>query len=217
MSPAGGVNRRSMLKRSALIAAGAVVGGSILGCSSSTAPSAPVVSTPSSETPPSVDPPKVLLVYFSRAGENYYYGDRIDLEIGNTQVAADMMSSTSNVEVYRIEAADPYPQSYAETVDRNSREQDQDARPAIAGSLPPVVDFDTVLIGSPIWGSRLPMIMRTFTESLDLDGKNIFPFVTYAVSGLGNTVEEYRPVPRCHCRRRAGDPGRSSTRRQTGC
>jgi hypothetical protein len=28
----------------------------------------------------------VLLAYFSRAGENYYNGDRIDLEVGNTEV-----------------------------------------------------------------------------------------------------------------------------------
>ena len=29
----------------------------------------------------------VLLAYFSRPGENYYYGGRIDLKIGNTEVS----------------------------------------------------------------------------------------------------------------------------------
>jgi hypothetical protein len=29
---------------------------------------------------------RILLAYFSRAGENYYNGDRIDLEVGNTEV-----------------------------------------------------------------------------------------------------------------------------------
>lgn len=29
----------------------------------------------------------VLLAYFSRPGENYYHGDRIDLAVGNTQVS----------------------------------------------------------------------------------------------------------------------------------
>ena len=32
--------------------------------------------------------PPTLLAYFSKAGENYYYGDRIDLTVGNTQVVA---------------------------------------------------------------------------------------------------------------------------------
>ena len=36
-----------------------------------------------------------------------------------------------------------------------------------------------------------PMIKRTFAESVDLSGKTIFLFVTYAVSGLGNTIDDY--------------------------
>ena len=31
---------------------------------------------------------RILLAYFSRAGENYYYGGRRDLEVGNTEVLA---------------------------------------------------------------------------------------------------------------------------------
>ena len=47
------------------------------------------------------------------------------------------------------------------------------------------------------------MIMRTFAESVDLSGKTIFPFVTYAVSGLGNTIDDYtRLVPTIDDRRR---------------
>ena len=34
------------------------------------------------------------------------------------------------------------------------------------------------------------MIMSTFTESLDFTGKTIHP-VTYAVSGLGTTADDY--------------------------
>jgi hypothetical protein len=41
------------------------------------------------------------------------------------------------------------------------------------------------------------MIMCTFVEGVDLSGKTIFPFVTYAVSGLGRTVDDYtRLCPR---------------------
>jgi hypothetical protein len=41
------------------------------------------------------------------------------------------------------------------------------------------------------------MIMRTFLEGVDLSGKTIFPFVTYAVSGLGRTVDDHtRLCPR---------------------
>ena len=35
------------------------------------------------------------------------------------------------------------------------------------------------------------MIMRTFVDNVDLRGKKIHPFVTYAVSGMGNTIDDY--------------------------
>ena len=79
------------------------------------------------------------------------------------------------MDVYRIEAADPYPVSYDETVDRNVREQNAEARPAIAGTLPAVAAYNTVLLGSGIWNVRPPMIMRTFVESVDLTEKTILP------------------------------------------
>jgi hypothetical protein len=59
----------------------------------------------------------VLLAYFSRAGENYYYGGRTVLEVGNTAVVAELISSMVAVDVFRIEAADPYPDSYQATVE----------------------------------------------------------------------------------------------------
>ena len=37
-----------------------------------------------------VTAPRTLLAYFSRAGENYYYGGRRDLEVGNTELLAFM-------------------------------------------------------------------------------------------------------------------------------
>jgi hypothetical protein len=94
-------------------------------------------------------------------------------------------------DVHRIEAADPYPASYDATVARNVREQNADARPAIADPLASIEQYDTVLLGSPIWNVRPPMIMTTFTQSYDFTGKAVHPFVTYAVSGLGSTERDY--------------------------
>ena len=135
--------------------------------------------------------PPTLLAYFSRPGENYYYGGRRDLEVGNTEVLARMIAELIDCDTYRIEAADPYPDGYDATVARNSREQDHDARPVIADPFDSIEQYDTILIGSPIWGSRTPMIMSSFVESFDFSGKTVRPFVTYAVSGLGRAEEDY--------------------------
>ncbi|WP_240436893.1 flavodoxin [Streptomyces sporangiiformans] len=51
--------------------------------------------------------------------------------------------------------------------------------------------YGTVLLGSPIWNVRAPMIMTTFTEALDFSGKTVIPFTTHAMSGLGTTERDY--------------------------
>jgi flavodoxin len=134
---------------------------------------------------------RILLAYFSRAGENYYFGGRRDLKVGNTEVLANMIAELIDCDVYRIDAADPYPTSYDATVQRNVTEQDTDARPGIANPLASIAGYDTVLLGSPIWNVRAPMIMSTLTDSHDFTGKTILPFVTYAVSGLGSVDDDY--------------------------
>ncbi|WP_329577491.1 flavodoxin [Streptomyces sp. NBC_01361] len=134
---------------------------------------------------------RVLLAYFSRPGENYHYGRRTTLKTGNTEVLARMISERIDCDVHRIEAADPYSDDYDETVARNVREQQADARPAIA-NLPTTLDrYDTVLLGSPIWNVRAPMIMSTIAEKFDFRGKTVFPFTTHAMSGLGTTERDY--------------------------
>jgi flavodoxin len=134
---------------------------------------------------------KVLLAYFSRAGENYFYGGRTQLAVGNTEVAAGIIAPLIGCDVYRIEAAEPYSDDYEETVARNVQEQRADARPAIANPLGGIDGYDTVLLGSPIWNVRPPQIMATFAERFDFAGKTVFPFVTYAVSGLGGAARDY--------------------------
>ena len=134
---------------------------------------------------------RVLLAYFSRAGENYYYGELIQLDVGNTEVLAGMISQLIKCDVHRIEPADPYSDNYRDTVERNVREQDANARPEILNGLTSIDSYDIVLLGSPIWNVRAPMIMSTFVEGFDFTGKTIFPFTTHAGSGLGTTVRDY--------------------------
>jgi flavodoxin len=133
----------------------------------------------------------VLLAYFSRTGENYFNGGRRRLTVGNTEVVAGMISRLIDCDVHRIDAADPYPEDYDPTVRRNVEEQNADARPGIANPLTAIDRYDTVLLGSPIWNVRAPMIMTTFVEGLDLTGKTIHPLTTHAMSGLGTTERDY--------------------------
>ncbi len=199
--------RRRAFLRSALVGVtGLVTGAQLSGCSNAAQPRASNTPTSIPAKAPiqaSIQAPtqaptqtassvtKVLLVYFSRAGENYYYGGRTRLAVGNTEVMANMISRHIQCDVHRIEPVDPYPDDYEETVARNVREQSANARPAINQPLTSIALYDIVVLGSPIWNVRAPMIMTTFVERFDFTGKTVIPFVTYAVSGLGTVVRDY--------------------------
>ena len=201
-STAGHSRRRFLLSAAGLATA---LAAAVAACSSpqEATPTAGTTPTPDPSTNPSAAPgdmttnpstagsSRTLVVYFSRPGENYFNGGRTDLVVGNTEVLANMITDAINCDVHRIEAADPYSDSYDATVARNSSEQDEDARPGIANPLTSIEGYDTVLIGSPIWNVRPPMIVATFAEAHDFTGKTVHPFVTYAVSGLGQAERDY--------------------------
>jgi flavodoxin len=180
--------RRAILRAALLGAVGTAAGGFMSGC---TDPPAVGDAPPPAGSGASSTASAVLLAYFSRAGENYHYGGRRRLTVGNTEVVAHMISRLIGCDLHRIEAANPYPDDYQPTVERNVREQQTDARPALANPLTSIDRYDTILLGSPIWNVRAPMIMSTFTERLDFAGKTIHPFTTRAMSGLGTTERDY--------------------------
>jgi flavodoxin len=186
------LRRRSFLRATLVGFASVVIGAQLSGCSATSSSPQGRADTPESgPAQPTSTGSNVLLVYFSRAGENYSYGGRTQLAVGNTEVLAGIISRLIGCDVYRIEPVDPYPDDYEETVARNVREQRADARPAIANPLASLAPYDTVLLGSPIWNVRVPMIMSTFVEGFDFTGKTVFPVTTYAMSGLGTTVRDY--------------------------
>jgi FMN-dependent NADH-azoreductase len=71
------------------------------------------------------------------------------------------------------------------------KEQDAAARPAVTNPLRSIQQYDTVLLASPIWGGRAPMLMTTFTEALTFTGTTVHPVTTHAMSGLGTTERDY--------------------------
>jgi flavodoxin len=179
------VPRRTLLRA---VLGGAGMATTLAACTTPAPPPDPTGQSTPMNTPPAGP---VLLAYFSRAGENYYYGGRRTLQVGNTEVLAGMIADRIDCDLYRIEEAETYSENYDDTVERNAAEQDADARPAIAHPLPDLTGYGTVLVGSGIWNVRAPMIMSTFLEALDFTGTTILPFTTHAMSGLGTVPRDY--------------------------
>lgn len=179
------VNRRDLLTGGALLAAGLTMAACTPGATT-------IRPQPSGRPTMPTNTPRTLVAFFSRAGENHYYGGRTWLDVGNTEVVVGHLSSLVDVDVYRIVPADPYPTDYEETVAQNAREQASDSRPRITNPLPDLARYDRVVLASGIWNLQPPMIMRTFTEALDFVGITIHPLTTHAGSGLGQAPEIYR-------------------------
>ena len=138
-----------------------------------------------SETPeeaPKKSGSNILVLYFSRTGEQYNVGV---IEKGNTAIVAEMIGEATGADLFEILPADDhYPMTYKELTDVGLQEQRDRARPAFAGELPDLSGYDTVFIGAPVWWGDWPMIMYTVFESTPLSGKTLIPFSTHAGSGL---------------------------------
>lgn len=126
----------------------------------------------------------VLVVYFSRTGEQYSVGV---IEKGNTAIVAEMIVERTGGDSFEIlPEEDYYPYTYDELTDVAKREQNENARPAYAGEVPDLTRYSTIFIGAPVWWGDWPMICYTFFEdnAEALAGKTLVPFSTHEGSGL---------------------------------
>ena len=127
-----------------------------------------------------------LIVYFSRTGENYNVGN---VEVGNTAMLASYIKEYLKCDSFEIVPMDKYPENYDECTELASKEKEDNARPKIDGKIDNFDSYKTVFIGYPIWWGDLPMIMYTFLEEYDLDGKTVIPFNTHEGSGNAGTYD----------------------------
>ena len=124
---------------------------------------------------------KILVVYFSRTGEQYRVGV---IEKGNTEILAEIIAEKVNADLFEVEPLnDTYPMTYNELTDVAKKEQNENARPEYKKGID-VSEYDTIFIGAPCWWGDWPMIMYTFFENEDLSGKTLIPFNTHEGSGL---------------------------------
>ena len=135
----------------------------------------------------SVADKKILVVYFSRTGEEYNVGT---ITRGNTAIVAEYIAQKIGADIFELKPVTPYPDAYDACTELAKRELESNARPAIAGNIDNLAQYDTIFIGYPIWWGAVPRILLTFLESNDFSGKTIIPFCTHGGSGLAGTERE---------------------------
>ena len=126
---------------------------------------------------------KILVVYFSRTGEEYSLGN---ITKGNTEIVAEIIAQKTGGNLFEIKPVTPYPESYEECKKVASREKATKARPPFVGGVD-ISNYDLIFVGYPIWYGDAPQIVYTFLENYDFGGKKIVPFCTHGGSGLSST------------------------------
>lgn len=119
----------------------------------------------------------VLVAYFSASGV--------------TRGVAEKIAEENGYDIFEIEPVEIYTPADLDWTDKNSRStiemNDKSFRPPIKETCD-VSEYDTVVIGFPVWWYTAPSIINTFIESVDLSGKKIKAFCTSGGSGIDKCV-----------------------------
>ena len=132
---------------------------------------------------------KLLVVFFSHAGDNYSVGN---VKVGNTKIVADYISELTGADQFEIKTSKYDGMAYGPLCDLAKEEQQKGELPEFEGELANLDQYDTLFVGGPVWWGTWPQVMFTFYSKYDLNGKTLIPFTTHEGSGLGRCVADLK-------------------------
>ena len=131
---------------------------------------------------------KSLIIYFSRADENYSVGY---IKKGNTEYVAEIVQELTGADMFKAEPLVPYAADYNTCIEEAKH---RIGNAPIKDKLTDISAYDTVYIMSPIyWGTYAPEI-ETALEGLDFTGKTVRVVSTHEGSGLGSMVSDVKKM-----------------------
>ena len=131
---------------------------------------------------------KSLIIYFSRADENYAVGY---IDKGNTEIVAEFIQELTGADMFKVEPLVPYAADY-NTCIKEAKERIGNA--PIKEKPTDISAYDTIFIMSPIyWGTYAPE-METALQGLDFSGKTVRVISTHEGSGLASMVSDVKKM-----------------------
>ena len=136
---------------------------------------------------------KKLVAYFSHKGENYSKGKIVNLKKGNTEIAAEMISSIIDADIFEIIADKKYPIKYDDCIEIAKKELRENSKIKLKQDID-IKEYDTIFVGYPNWWGTMPMPVWTFLEEKDFTNKKVLPFCTHEGSGLGKSQSDIKKL-----------------------
>lgn len=156
--------------------------GILTGCGSTSGQAeadAPAVESQDTETVADAAEVKTLVVFYSATG--------------STAAVAQTIADTAGADLFEITPVEPYTGddlNWSNEDSRVSREHDDESlrNVELTQEIPDHwEDYDTVLIGYPIWWGIAAWPVNNFVKDNDFTGKTVIPFCTSASSGIGDS------------------------------
>ena len=125
---------------------------------------------------------KILVSYFSASGV--------------TKNIAKKISDAVNGDLFEIEPLKKYTAEDLDWTNKRSRSSiemnDKTSRPQISKKISSIEEYNTVIIGFPVWWYTAPKIINTFIEENNLENKNIYVFVTSGGTGPEGSFKDLK-------------------------
>ena len=124
---------------------------------------------------------KVVVSYFSASGVTKGVAEKIANAIGG--------------DLFEIEPKEKYTDSDLDWTNKQSRssiEMTNNIKPEIVKKIPNISDYDTIIIGFPIWWYKEPTLIDKFIEENDLTEKKIYVFVISGSSTIDSTYKSIK-------------------------
>lgn len=108
---------------------------------------------------------KVLIVYFSYSGV--------------TEGVSEMLKEKTGGDLFELLPVEPYSDDMYEASGRAAEELASGNLPEIIGELPDLSEYDTILVGGPVWSEKAAPPVTSYLSQTDFEGKKVAPFWTY--------------------------------------
>lgn len=120
---------------------------------------------------------KKLIVYYSYTN--------------NTKKIAEQIQKATDADICEIETVKPYIGDYNSVVDQGKQEIERGYKPTIKPLPVNPADYDTIIIGTPVWWYTYAPAVAAFLSEYNLSGKTIIPFATNG-GWIGHTFKDIK-------------------------
>ena len=136
---------------------------------------------------------KSLIIYFSRADENYFGGEMRYVDKGNTEIIAEYIKEITNADMFKVEPLNSYPADYMKCIEE-AKVRTKEHNAPIKKEIPDISSYEVIYVGSPIYWGGMPEELFTALKGHDFNGKTIRPFTTHEGSGLSGVPRQLKEI-----------------------